>query len=594
MNTPLLLPVPKTAEFKAHGREVPASWNYEFAKDASPRLIAAVARVLGTHCANGYPLRFKTNTSLSSQAYTLHLDLECGEIVSSDELGAWNALLTLKQLIDQPDGQMALGAISDSPSIAARGVMLDISRCKVPTQATLYQLVDQLVAFKVNEIQLYTEHTFAYAGHEIVWGDASPVTPEQIRALDKYCHDRFVELVPNQNCFGHFERWLRHPEYHHLAESPGGFEFRWGGRSSCGTTLKPDAQSLAFVDGLMKDLLPNFSSDKFNVGCDETWELGLGATRARCEAEGKHHVYLDFLKQIFGLAIKHGRKPQFWADILLEDPELISELPKNVTGMIWGYEASEPFGKHCARFVQTGASFYVCPGTSSWNTIGGRLDNALANLQCAANEGAKHGAAGYLITDWGDGGHHQQLPISQPGFVAGAALAWNPQNFTETLLQNALSHWLYKDKSGNIAKTLFALGRLPNLFAHKPVNRACLNNMLFSTTEGIDGALKHFELSELKTAIETLDAASATLANATPTCTDHALLREELSVTIGLLRHAASRAWHHKQGELARSTALRKELIPLIGRYEACWVARNRTGGLHESSDRLRHVLNKL
>jgi hypothetical protein len=71
--------------------------------------------------------------------------------------------------------------------------------------------------------------------------------------------------------------------------------------------------------------------------------------------------------------------------------------------------------------------FYVCPGTSSWNTVVGRTDNAVANLVSAAHHGRENGAVGYLITDWGDNGHWQTLPVSYLGFMAGAGLAWNAE-----------------------------------------------------------------------------------------------------------------------------------------------------------------------
>ena len=46
--------------------------------------------------------------------------------------------------------------------------MLDISRRKVPTQDALYELIDTLSALKYNQLQLYTEHTFAYPSHQTV------------------------------------------------------------------------------------------------------------------------------------------------------------------------------------------------------------------------------------------------------------------------------------------------------------------------------------------------------------------------------------------------------------------------------------------
>ena len=98
--------------------------------------------------------------------------------------------------------------------------MLDVSRDRVPKQAELLSLVDRLSRLRINQLQLYTEHSFAYAGHEVVWRDASPMTPLEIRELDAHCADRGIELVPNQNSFGHMHRWLQHDAYRELAEKP--------------------------------------------------------------------------------------------------------------------------------------------------------------------------------------------------------------------------------------------------------------------------------------------------------------------------------------------------------------------------------------
>ena len=102
------------------------------------------------------------------------------------------------------------------------GYMLDVSRYRVPTMETVKRQVDILAELGYNHFQLYTEHTFAYPGHEDVWREASPFTPAEIRELDAYCAERGIELVPNQNSFGHLEHWLSHPAYNHLAEAPQG------------------------------------------------------------------------------------------------------------------------------------------------------------------------------------------------------------------------------------------------------------------------------------------------------------------------------------------------------------------------------------
>ena len=116
---------------------------------------------------------------------------------------------------------------------------------------------------------------------------------------------------------------------------------------------------------------------------------------------------------------------QFWSDIILKHPEQIAALPRDAVALEWGYEADHPYAEHCAALASAGLAFYVCPGTSSWNSLAGRPHNALENVARAAAEGLRHGAAGLLVTDWGDNGHLQPLPASYPGLAAAAGSAWN-------------------------------------------------------------------------------------------------------------------------------------------------------------------------
>ena len=69
---------------------------------------------------------------------------------------------TLRQLLREYGRRLPCLKIRDWPDFARRGVMLDISRGRVPKLETLLDLVERLADFKINEFQLYTEHTFAY------------------------------------------------------------------------------------------------------------------------------------------------------------------------------------------------------------------------------------------------------------------------------------------------------------------------------------------------------------------------------------------------------------------------------------------------
>ena len=44
-------------------------------------------------------------------------------------------------------------------------------------------------------------------------------------------------------------------------------------------------------------------------------------------------VYLDFIKKIHKLCRKKGVRMQFWGDIILHQPELIKELPRDILAL---------------------------------------------------------------------------------------------------------------------------------------------------------------------------------------------------------------------------------------------------------------------
>ena len=367
--------------------------------------------------------------------------------------------------------------IRDWPDFPRRGVMLDISRGRVPKLETLLDLAEKLAGFKINELQLYTEHTFAYRKYKSVWQSWGALTAKEIKILDARCRKLGIDLVPNQNSFGHLRYFLEDARLKKLGEIAEPFLAETKDFLRRPTTLAPNHPgTLPFLRGLYDELLPNFSSPFFNIGGDETWDLGKGQSKKLCDARGKGRVYFDFLKKLQHEVKTRDRQMMFWGDIILKYPKLIRELPKNVIALNWGYEANHPFEKDAAQFAKAKIPFYVCPGTSTWQTIVGKHDNALANLRAAAKAGKKFGALGFLNTDWGDGGHPQPLAVSWPLFAAGAALAWNANALDEKNLLAALSRDVFEDPSGKAALAGFKLG-----FAHLKLGMPALNETPLGT-----------------------------------------------------------------------------------------------------------------
>jgi hypothetical protein len=462
---------------------------------------------------------------------------------------------------------------SSIPLFQQRGLMLDISRNRVPTMRWLKELVDVLALLRYNELQLYTEHTFAYTEHSVVWKHASPMTAKQITELDAYCSARNIELVPNQNSFAHLERWLGHQPYKHLAECPDGFEHPIAGWRACGGTLAPTEESAAFIDSLYTELLPNFSSTRLHIGCDEPWELGQGYSQKRVEREGKHLVYLEFLNRLFTLAEKHQHQAHFWADIILERPDLVPQLPKNVTPVIWGYEIDSPYAEQCRIVAEAGFrnNFYVAPGAGNWNSFGGRLDVARNNISIAAKEGHAHGACGLLLTAWGDNGHHQPWPTLFPALVMGAQAAWGvPINTAD--LPNQIDQLFYPNTESGNGAAICALGAIDARLQQPSPPCSFLHSAFFSTHTSLKEMLTAIDPKLLKAIVIELDQIHTTG------------LDPEIEISAKLFRQALRRCISIKNGT---PLGIDSDLIDL---FASSWKIRSRVGGLRESLKIMRAI----
>jgi hexosaminidase len=549
----------------------------------------------------GAVLRLAPGRVAHPQGYALTITADGIVVEAGTPTGIFYAVCTLVQLIEQTGPQLPCLLIADWPDFAVRGVMLDISRDRVPALATVLDLIDMLAGWKINQLQLYTEHTFAYRGHPEIWASASPFSGQDILELDAYCRQRHVELVPNQNSFGHMHRWLRHPRYTQLAETLDEFATPWGTTMTGPFGLAPEEPgSLELLRSLYDELLPHFSSRMFNVGCDETIDLGQGRSKAACEQHGVGRVYLDFLLKIYNQVTARGRVMQFWGDIIVQHPELIAELPKDAIALEWGYQAEHPFAEHCPQFAASGLSFYVCPGTSSWNSLAGRTDNALGNLLNAAENGLKHGAAGYLITDWGDRGHWQMLPISYLGFAAGAAYAWALDTNRDMDMARAVSLHAFRDPSGATGRAAYDLGNIYKMLGPEIHNSSLLFWVLqFSLSElrKPRDSLAQAILTQLAPtltpalfadAAAAIDRAAAPIAQARMARPDADLIRREFAVTARMLRHACQRAaLALHAADAGAAGTLDQDMQQIIAEYQQLWLARNRPGGLSDSVARL-------
>jgi hypothetical protein len=467
--------------------------------------------------------------------------------------------------------------------------MLDISRDKVPTIETLETLVERLASWKVNQVQLYFEHTFAYRGHEEVWRGASPLSADEVRRLDAFCRTRHVELVPNQNCLGHMGRWLAHERYRSLAIAPDGWPDARG-HLHAPTTIDPlKPGSLALVRELLAELLPAFTSRRVQVGLDEPWELPP-------ERIGDYISWVRTLRDIPELS---GREMLIWGDILANHPDTLVELPDGVTVCEWGYEDWHPFADRTAALTKAGVRHWVCPGTSSWLSVLGRVTNMIGNCRAAAEAGRTNGSPGYLTTDWGDMGHLQYLPVSEPGFAYAAAVSWCLDTNADLDLAAALDAHAFDDPARELGAALLALGDAHRAIVPQFPNISVLVMHLYYPQLQLDrGISAGMNVEDLRGVEDSLEAAVERLGRSRSRRPDASLVIDELRTAAALVAlvcrdgraRLAEDGWLSSVPDAVRST-LAAELRPLIEHHRELWLARNQPGGLEDSVAWLQHLL---
>ena len=281
----------------------------------------------------------------------------------------------------------------------------------------------------------------------------------------------------------------------------------------------------------------------------------------------------------------------FWGDIILKYPQLIRELPKDIIALNWGYEADHLFEKEAARFARAKIPFYVCPGTSTWQTLIGRHENGLANLRAAARAGKKFGAMGFLNTDWGDGGHPQPLAVSWPMFAAGAALAWNATHLDEKTLLDVLSRDVFEDATGKIAAAGFKLGFAHQKLGVRAVNETPLGTVIAAPkTEDRElfcrNGLKWFAripAMKIRSALAEIQKRRTILSRAKPDSEPGKILAVELDLAARMAEQSCKcMLWQQSvaAGKTFRAKTLAQSGVRELQRLEkdfiACWPLRNK------------------
>ncbi len=466
-----------------------------------------ITKALNYHIYNTF-ICLKKKSSMEDEEYKLSIKKDNIEINASTSKGLFYGIQTLIQIIREYGYSLPGVIIEDKPYFKHRGFYHDVTRGKVPKLETLMNLVDKASFYKINELQLYIEHTFAFKGLSEVWVDKDPLTSEEIILLDRYCKNKHIELIPSISTFGHLYEVLRTKSFKNLCEltettKP---EYSFVDRMAHHTLNVTDEDSIKLVGNMLEQFIPLFSSNKFNICCDETFDLGKGKSIKEADRLGIGKLYVDFLNKVISIVKEYDKEIMFWGDVILNHPDLINTIDKDAICLNWNYwcgveekdtKIIAESGKEimfwgdvilnhpdlintidkdaiCLNWnywcgveekdtkiiAESGRKQYVCPGVGGWSHLMNLMDNAFENIYRMISYGVKYDAIGVLNTNWGDYGHINLLSSSIPGMIYAAALSWNPKiekDFNK--MYKDISILEFGDSSGTLVSLLAELSK---------------------------------------------------------------------------------------------------------------------------------------
>ena len=196
------------------------------------------------------------------------------------------------------------------------------------TAAYLEQTARLLDELGYNAVLLEVEDKLQFsAAPEIA--DVDALSPAEAAELAAMFAGHHLQVIPLVQTLGHAEYVLSKAAYAHLREDPQ-------------VVSQYDPVSLEarqFILQLVDDVIAAFGpTTHVHLGGDEAYHLGQSPKHAaRLKARGVGGMYLDHMRPLFEHVLQQRLRPVIWADMILSDPEIMADFPREVVLADWDY-----------------------------------------------------------------------------------------------------------------------------------------------------------------------------------------------------------------------------------------------------------------
>ncbi|MGN0478075.1 MAG: beta-N-acetylhexosaminidase [Hominenteromicrobium sp.] len=303
-------------------------------------------------------LRLVRDDALPAEGYRFCASADGVTVSAAAEQGVVWALTTLAELAEAPEG-IPQCEFEDAPRYGHRGLSLDCSRHFFPAEE-IKKIIEQMARVKLNVLHWHLVDDQGWRIESLKFPllhekSGAYYTQAEIREIVEFARVRGVEVVPEIDLPGHTTALIAaYPQYS-CAGKP--VELRQHGGIFEVILCAGKEETFAFLDELLGEICPLFSSPRFHIGGDEApkteWKK-CPHCKARMEALGLtdfEDLQGYFTNRVAEILRKYGKRAICWNDTLeAKDPDTGNQV------QFWTMQHEAPVPEFIGRGGQVIAS----------------------------------------------------------------------------------------------------------------------------------------------------------------------------------------------------------------------------------------------
>lgn len=364
----------------------------------------------------GYGLEL--TAAMAIEGYVLGIGPQGIVIGAASDRGLLYGATTLRQMLVShgPGAPVPAVRVRDWPKMAMRGIHDEFSYGQVSTMENFKDMIRFLSEFKMNTLIFYFEDTFRFQRYPTIGEGRGALTRKEIDELEAFARPLGVEIFPVFEMLGNQGALLMLDEVRPFAEFPGAHSFSL------------DDEAFEFLSNCFGEMADAFDSKYFHAGLDESWDLGFGKSEERVKREGRGPAHAVHYRRINELLQSRGKTMIMYGDIILNYPEILDLIPKDIVLMDWQYEAADHYPT-VDVLGSKGFPILVLPGMSNWDRIFPDMSKAMINIRNFTLDCYRQPRPlGSITSTWGDNGSKNLRELLYYGYAYGAEVSWSPDS----------------------------------------------------------------------------------------------------------------------------------------------------------------------